>query len=135
MKKIEAPQMIGGRWEVIRPLADGGMGQVFVAQHAITGRAAALKVLDGERCEAEEALARFQREARFAADIGHPGIVDVFDAGHDEDCGCLFIAIYDIDLNTAILLHFITKRTTIFSFTHGRSCTSFIFYYTMGLHK
>ena len=97
MKSVEEPRLIGGRWEIVRPLAEGGMGSVFVARHQVTQRHAALKVLDAARFDSDEALARFQREARFASDLGHDGVVDVFDAGHDKEHNCLFIAMELLD--------------------------------------
>ncbi|MDD9943011.1 MAG: protein kinase [Myxococcales bacterium] len=83
------PQLIGGRWEVIRPLADGGMGRIYTARHVQTRREAAVKVI--ERSD-PEAQARFRIEAGVASELGHPGVVDVFDADVDPTTGHCFIA-------------------------------------------
>lgn len=91
-------RIVGRRWEVARPLAEGGMSAVFVARHTVTRRYAALKILRDMQFGGEaESIERFQREACFAAEIGHPGIVEVFDADHDEDLGCLYIAMELLD--------------------------------------
>lgn len=91
-------RIVGRRWEVVRPLAEGGMSAVFVARHTVTRRFAALKILRDLQFGGEaESIERFQREACFAAEIGHDGIVEVFDADHDEELGCLYIAMELLD--------------------------------------
>ncbi|MET0387451.1 MAG: protein kinase [Polyangiales bacterium] len=82
-------QVLGGRWELLAPLARGGMGVLYVGRHLQTGRRAAIKVV--ERA-GSEALARFRLEASASAQIGHPGVVDVFDADFDTETGSCFIA-------------------------------------------
>lgn len=80
---------MGRRWELLHPLASGGMGDIYVAKHAFTGKQAALKIL---RSIDEEQGERFRREASASAEIGHPQIVDIFDADIDEDTGSFYIA-------------------------------------------
>ena len=84
-----APRVLGGRWELVAPLARGGMGVLYVGRHLQTGRRAALKVIDHSH---PDALARFKLEASVSAQLNHPGIVDVFDADQDPDTGECFIA-------------------------------------------
>jgi serine/threonine-protein kinase len=60
---------------------------VHRARHAFTGREVALKVLKGGVIESAEAAQRFLREARAPAAIAHPALVEVLDAGVDEDGG------------------------------------------------
>ncbi len=66
-------------WVVERRLASGGMGTVYVARHARTGRRYALKTLLPSAQLSESAIARFEREARAATRIGHAGIAAVHD--------------------------------------------------------
>src|SRR4051812_23138003 len=66
------------------------MGVVYQAQHVHLGRTVALKLLAPELSNNEDFRARFLREARLAAELDHPGIVTVYDAG-DVD-GVLFLA-------------------------------------------
>ena len=61
------------------------MGAVYVAQHVVIGRKAAIKVLRREFSEDVGLVARFMNEARAAAAIGHPNIVDVVDVGNLPD--------------------------------------------------
>ena len=83
-----APRVLGGRWELVSPLARGGMGVLYVGRHLQTGRRAAIKVIEQA---SPDALARFRVEASISAQLNHPGIVDVFDADMDESGSC-FIA-------------------------------------------
>ena len=75
-----------GNYRIIEPLGEGGMGTVFRVEHAILGRGYALKVLRSKVFERDpSASQRFLREARAAARVRHPNIVDVFDFGHLAD--------------------------------------------------
>jgi serine/threonine-protein kinase len=65
------------------------MGVLYVGRHMQTGRRAAIKVVESAN---DEMLARFRLEASASAQIGHPGVVDVFDADFDTDSGGAFIA-------------------------------------------
>lgn len=82
-------RVLGGRWELLSPLARGGMGVLYVGQHLQTGRRAAVKVIEQA---SPEALARFRLEASVCSQINHPGVVDVFDADLDAESGSCFIA-------------------------------------------
>ena len=70
-----------GGWRLEQELGRGGMGAVYVATHTGSGKRAAVKILVVEPNDPERRLARFMREAKAAAQIHHPGIVDVFDWG------------------------------------------------------
>ncbi len=82
--KIEPGATIG-HYAVEARLGAGGMGQVFRARHRALGRGCALKVLHQDGGRSDDAAERFLREARAAARIKHPNIVDVFDFGHLPD--------------------------------------------------
>ena len=60
------------------------MGQVFLAEHMVLGRRAAIKVLHPELCRETESLGRFFNEARASASLHHPGLIDVYDFGRDD---------------------------------------------------
>ena len=82
---FEAGTRLGGYW-IERELGRGGMGVVYEVEHAVLGRRFALKVLSGDVMVRDPASARrFVREARAAARIRHPGIVEVTDFGTLDD--------------------------------------------------
>ncbi len=75
--------MIGttlGRFRVVALLGAGGMGEVYEAEDATLARRVALKVLPSGVAADPARRARFLREARAAAKLGHPGIVAVHEA-------------------------------------------------------
>ncbi|CAM3800472.1 serine/threonine-protein kinase [Smaragdicoccus niigatensis] len=82
-------------YTIIRLLGSGGMGQVYLAQHPRLPRYDAIKVLYPHLGGDESFRARFQREANLAAQLSHPNIVPVYDAG--EDNGILWLAMQYID--------------------------------------
>ena len=75
-----------GHYRVLEFLGEGGMGTVFSVEHIALGRKYALKVLRARVVERDATAAQqFLREARTAARVRHPNIVDVFDFGHLPD--------------------------------------------------
>lgn len=79
-----------GPYDLIRQIGEGGMGQVYLAQHRRLHRRAAIKVLHPEIAANPQLVERFFIEARATASINHPGIVEVFDC--DVSDGQAFIA-------------------------------------------
>jgi serine/threonine-protein kinase len=68
--------MIAGRYRLLRQVGEGATGVVWAAEHTVTRRKVALKLLKTER---EDARRRFVREARIAVALRHPNIVEVLD--------------------------------------------------------
>ncbi len=73
--------MVGGKYRLRRVLGRGGMGTVYKAENVTIGRTVAVKVLHHHLADEGVTIARFQREARAAASVGHENIVDVLDMG------------------------------------------------------
>jgi len=70
------------RYEDVRPIAHGGMGEIFLARDRELGRDVAIKVLAKRFAADEDSRARFNREALAAARLsGTPNIVTIFDVG------------------------------------------------------
>jgi len=75
-----------GNYEVVEQLGEGGMGTVFRVRHTTLGRHYAMKILRTTVIDRDPAATQqFLREARLAARIRHPHIVDVFDFGYLGD--------------------------------------------------
>src|SRR5215213_1075637 len=77
--------ILDNRYDVVRPLGSGGMGEVYLARDRVLGRDVALKVLRRQYAGDEEFAERFRREAMSAAALSHPNIVQVYDRGETEE--------------------------------------------------
>ncbi len=74
-----------GNYRVVRKLTEGGMGTVYEAVHDRLGKRAALKTLHPEFARRPEFVQRLIDEARAVSLVDHPGLVEVFDCGLDEN--------------------------------------------------
>ncbi|KAB2949390.1 MAG: serine/threonine protein kinase, partial [Thermoanaerobaculia bacterium] len=70
-----------GPYEILAPLGAGGMGVVFEAQDTRLQRRVAVKVMPSDLAADPQRVARFEREARAAAALDHPGVIAVYDTG------------------------------------------------------
>jgi serine/threonine protein kinase len=86
---LAAGEMLGGKYQVLRQLGEGGMGIVYEAHHPLLQKTVAIKVLRPELARMEERRDRFEAEARATAAIGHPNIVAVTDMG-ETAAGALY---------------------------------------------
>jgi serine/threonine-protein kinase len=89
---------VAGRYKVIKLLGEGGMGQVYLAEHSAIEKRIALKVLRSEYAHKGEIVTRFQQEAISASRIKHPNVLDVFDFGQLEN-GCFYLAMEFLEGN------------------------------------
>ncbi|HMJ15050.1 MAG TPA: serine/threonine-protein kinase, partial [Polyangiaceae bacterium] len=90
--------LVAGRFRVLRLLGEGGMGQVYLAEHEAIEKKVALKVLRPEYSTKPDIVLRFQQEAISASRIKHPNVLDVFDFGR-LDNGCFFLAMEFLEGN------------------------------------
>ena len=89
LNQWQAEQLLVGRtkftlkdYHIIDSIGQGGMGQVFKAEHPIMGRVVAIKVLPLDKCT-PEAITSFMREIRAQAQLDHENLVRAFDAGRE----------------------------------------------------
>jgi eukaryotic-like serine/threonine-protein kinase len=87
-----------GGFEIVQKLGQGGMGAVFKAIQLSIDRPVALKILPPRFAKNEDYLARFFREARSAAKLNHPNIVQAIDAGEAD--GYHYFAMEFVDGHT-----------------------------------
>jgi serine/threonine protein kinase len=73
--------MVADRFRLVRPLGQGGMGAVWVAHHISLDIPCAIKFLHNDAAEAPEMRARFEREAKSAAQFRSPHVVQIIDHG------------------------------------------------------
>jgi serine/threonine-protein kinase len=89
-QSAEAPRdrligrMLDGRYRIERRIGSGGMSIVYLAFDETLERPVAIKVLHSDISRDPNALERFRREARTVAQISHPHVVMVIDAGEDQ---------------------------------------------------
>jgi len=77
--------LVAGKYSIVKPLGEGGMGAVYVVEHTITKHHRALKLLHPEMIAVRDVVERFLREASAAGHIGSEHIVETFDAGTLEN--------------------------------------------------
>ena len=80
--KVGRSKFTLGPYRVIDSIGQGGMGQVFKAEHTLMGRVVAVKVLPRYK-STPLAIASFNHEIRAQAQLDHENLVRAFDAGHD----------------------------------------------------
>ncbi|MBX9857346.1 MAG: serine/threonine protein kinase, partial [Gemmatimonadaceae bacterium] len=89
-------KMVGGRYKVLKQLGEGGMGQVYLAEHVRMKRKSAIKIMRPALVHEPEALQRFTREAENASKISHPNVASIFDFGETDE-GLVYLAMEFID--------------------------------------
>lgn len=89
---FQSQHLLRGRWhryfigpyKVLDKIGTGTNSQVYLCEHTRMKRRAAVKVLQADKAQSEEAVKRFEREAMAAAAIRHPNIVHAYDLGRDD---------------------------------------------------
>lgn len=76
--------VLAGRYRLVRPIARGGMAEVWEGHDSILDRPVAVKMLHGHLAADETFLERFRREAISAARLSHPNIIATYDTGSDR---------------------------------------------------
>ncbi len=97
-KAVESVTDSSGRYQIVGELGRGGMGIVFKSEDTVLDRLVAYKVLPNELRENPKALKNFLREAKSAAQLNHPNIVTVYDAGEQD--GRFYIAMEHVEGTT-----------------------------------
>ena len=89
-------QVVADRYHVVKKLGEGGMGQVYLAEHVKMGRRSAIKVMNPSMVHDPDAVARFNREASNASRITHPNVCAIYDFGETAD-GLIYLAMEFIE--------------------------------------
>ncbi|MBX9928540.1 MAG: serine/threonine protein kinase [Gemmatimonadaceae bacterium] len=88
--------IVAERYHILKKLGEGGMGQVYLAEHVKMGRKSALKVMNPGMTQDADAIARFNREASNASRLNHPNICAIYDFGETPD-GLIYLAMEFIE--------------------------------------
>lgn len=95
-------EVLVNRYEILEEVGSGGMARVYSAKDLLLNRIVAVKILREQFADDEQFVERFRREARSAASLSHPNIVNIYDVGE-----------------TGGGVHFI-----VMEFVHGKTCGS-----------
>jgi serine/threonine-protein kinase len=87
--------MLGGRYRLTARIGEGSFAETYLATDSSLGRQVAVKVLREHYARDPRFVARFEQEARAAAAVSHPNVVDIFDYGREGDT--LFITMEWVD--------------------------------------
>jgi serine/threonine-protein kinase len=79
-----------GRFDILKRLGQGAMGEVYLGLDPAIGREVAIKTIHREAAQGTEARDRFAREARAAGTLNHPNLVTIHEFGEDQ--GVLYLA-------------------------------------------
>jgi len=88
--------IVADRYHILKKLGEGGMGQVYLAEHVKMGRKSALKVMHASMVKDVDAISRFNREASNASRINHPNVAAIYDFGETPQ-GMIFLAMEFVD--------------------------------------
>lgn len=77
-------RMLGGRYEILEKIGEGGMAEVYKAKCHLLNREVAIKILKPEFSKDETFVKRFRAEAQSAASLTHANIVSVYDVGSED---------------------------------------------------
>ena len=89
-------QVVADRYHIQKKLGEGGMGQVYLAEHVKMGRRCAIKIMSPTTMNDPEAISRFNREAANASRISHPNVCAIYDFGETAE-GLIYLAMEFID--------------------------------------
>jgi len=92
--RFTAGSIVGGRYEIVRLLGKGGMGEVYLATDLRISRSVALKVLHRDLVSKKENFQRFALEAQTASALNHPHIMTVYEVDSTPDHSLFIVAEY-----------------------------------------
>ena len=89
-------EVVADRYHIKKKLGEGGMGQVYLAEHVKMGRRCAIKIMSPGSMNDADAISRFNREAANASRINHPHVCAIYDFGETQD-GLIYLAMEFIE--------------------------------------
>src|SRR5437588_4728421 len=90
--QLSPGQILGKDFKILRPLAAGGMGAVYLVEQLSTGRERALKIMHPQFVKRADSRERFTHDAKVGAKIRSDHVLEVVSAGVDDDTGIPWLA-------------------------------------------
>src|SRR6516162_368452 len=97
MEPAAPDRTLGGRYQLLRPIARGGMASVWLGEDTLLARRVAVKTLHPELASNESLRVRFRDEAVSSANLEDPRIVAVYDTGDDDGAAYIVMEFVDGD--------------------------------------
>ena len=101
-RRVEQVRQLG-QYTLERKIGEGGMGEVYLARHAMLKRPTAVKFIHAEQVS-EENLARFEREVQASSQLTHPNTIEIYDYGRAEEGTFYYVMEYLPGLTLAHLM-------------------------------
>ncbi len=102
----ERRTVLEGRYKLIRQIGEGGFSRAYLADDLRLGRRVIAKILRTELTRDQASLRRFEREAKIAAQVSGPNLVDVYDYGTDDEHPVIISQWIDgVDLSRVVRKH------------------------------
>ncbi len=83
---LDPGTVLAGRYRIQELIGEGGMGDVYLAEHNTIGKLMAIKVLAPQQMRRPRTVSRFLQEAKAASKIRHENVVDITDYGESDGC-------------------------------------------------
>jgi serine/threonine protein kinase len=83
--RLSTGQVLSERFQILRFISSGGMGDVYEAQDLVLRERVALKTIRSDIAASEEAVERFKREIYLARKVTHPNVCRIFDFARDQN--------------------------------------------------
>jgi tRNA A-37 threonylcarbamoyl transferase component Bud32 len=101
-RRIEAIKQLG-QYTLEKKIGEGGMGEVYIARHALLRRPTAVKLLSATNMD-QENLERFEHEVQLTSQLTHPNTIEIYDYGHTREGVFYYVMEYlpGIDLSRLI---------------------------------
>ena len=128
---FEAKQL--GQYHLKQRIGQGGMGEVYLAEHVLLKRPCAIKLIRPEKAGDAKSLARFEREVKATAKLTHWNTVEIFDYGRADDGTFYYVMEYLPGLNLGQLvemhgalppervIHFLTQTCDALGEAHRKN--------------
>jgi TonB family protein len=129
---IDLEKALAGKYKIISRIGSGGFADVFLGEQLLLSRKVAIKILHAHYARQPELLKRFEREARSAASLSHPNIIDVYDVGEAEGVHYIVMKYIEgetlnqrmhreIRLSSASAVHIIRQLAEALDYAHANN--------------